>query len=403
MKNFLTAILIICAIVSFSANTAEAAGTFQFIDFEPTMKAFYGVPFTKTINYIYSGDYYSSVSIIGSPVPPDIFLGSINYGINGVDSIIFSGTPSLSSKAEYELSFVLTDNYGALLTQPFTFSVSNDHVQNITGTFPDITSGEPYSTIIRFDYFGQGEPAVSFLGDVSLSKLSIYPDVRVLSTDHSTGSPKESIYIEFSTTMSSSLPYTAGQYSLTMYVEGSPEKTFTLNIKDDSVNSNCPANSHLVGTTCSCDAGYILDSNQGGCVPVLSSVDLSDYGVTQKIITGNLVKLDGSTTVYLVRDGKRYSFPNQKTYESWYGNDFSSVATISAGELASYQLFGNITYQPGSLVKIPTIPKVYLVTDDGSLRWVQTEAKLNSLGLFLSQVNDLPETFFLDYTIGTDI
>jgi len=134
-----------------------------------------------------------------------------------------------------------------------------------------------------------------------------------------------------------------------------------------------------------------------------ASQDLTSYGVTKKTISGNLVKIDGNAAVYLVEDGKRYSFPNQKTYASWYGNNFYSVVSIAPATLASYRLTANITFKPGSLVKLPTVPKVYLVTDNGGLRWVTSAEKLKALGLSLSQVKDLPESFFSNYTVGADI
>ena len=48
---------------------------------------------------------------------------------------------------------------------------------------------------------------------------------------------------------------------------------------------------------------------------------------------GDLIKKDGLSAVYyLGDDGKRYVFPNEATYKSWY-SDFSGVVTISSDEL----------------------------------------------------------------------
>jgi len=173
----------------------------------------------------------------------------------------------------------------------------------------------------------------------------------------------------------------AGEYNLTAYVDFS----------NSVVEANEFNNSNVLKVSVVSD-----------CVNQCSA-NLSSYGVTQKTLSGNLVKVNGNAAIYLVKDGKRYSFPNQKTYESWYGKNFSSVETITQKILASYQLAGNVTYKPGTLVKLPTVPKVYLVTDNGNLRWITTKDKLNSLGLLLNQVKDLSESFFLNYTVGTDI
>ena len=46
--------------------------------------------------------------------------------------------------------------------------------------------------------------------------------------------------------------------------------------------------------------------------------------------TFELVKSALSDTIYYVDGGFiRHPFPNKTTYESWYGNDFSKVVTLS--------------------------------------------------------------------------
>ncbi|MBN2884473.1 hypothetical protein JXE04_00960, partial [Patescibacteria group bacterium] len=121
---------------------------------------------------------------------------------------------------------------------------------------------------------------------------------------------------------------------------------------------------------------------------------------------GDLIKMDGLSSVYyLGADGKRYVFPSESVYFSWY-SDFSGVVTIPASELQSYPLGANVTMRPGtSLVKITTDPKVYAVSADGTLRWVQSEA--DAIALFgsswASRVVDVADSFFTNYTIGTPL
>src|SRR4051812_39817333 len=59
---------------------------------------------------------------------------------------------------------------------------------------------------------------------------------------------------------------------------------------------------------------------------------------------GDLIKGSLSTVYYLATDGQRYTFPDEKTYKTWYGSDFSKVMTISDSALADIALAGNITY-----------------------------------------------------------
>lgn len=123
-------------------------------------------------------------------------------------------------------------------------------------------------------------------------------------------------------------------------------------------------------------------------------------------VSGSLIKSPESTSAYYCgADGKRYVFPNQQTYMSWY-KDFSTVKTITASELAAIPIGKNVTYRPGSrLVKIQTDPKVYAVSQGGILRWVQTPEIAASLygTTWSKKLEDIPEVFFIDYTIGDPI
>jgi len=117
---------------------------------------------------------------------------------------------------------------------------------------------------------------------------------------------------------------------------------------------------------------------------------------------GYLVKGTNTKTVYyLSQDGKRYVFPNDKTYFSWY-SDFSSITTIADETLSTWPLAGNVTYKPGKLVKITTDPKVYIVDLDGSLAWVPSEEVAIAIhgNDWAKQVDDIPDAFFINYKQG---
>jgi len=121
--------------------------------------------------------------------------------------------------------------------------------------------------------------------------------------------------------------------------------------------------------------------------------------------SGTLIKASGPAVYYLASNGKRYVFPNENTYKSWY-SDFSSVKTISDAELASYQIGGNVTYRPGSkMVKITSDPKVYAIDASGKLRLIVSETVAVSLygANWAKMVEDIPDAFFINYTIGQSI
>lgn len=118
-----------------------------------------------------------------------------------------------------------------------------------------------------------------------------------------------------------------------------------------------------------------------------------------------LIKGEGSAVYYFAADGKRYVFPNEGTYSSWYG-DFSDITALSAGELASIPLGGNVTYRPGvKMVKITTDPKVYAVGKNGTLRWLTSEAVAAALygPDWNTRIDDVPDAFFVNYSLGEPI
>lgn len=121
---------------------------------------------------------------------------------------------------------------------------------------------------------------------------------------------------------------------------------------------------------------------------------------------GSLIKRDGDATVYyLGSDGKRYVFPNAKTYGSWYAG-FSGVRTVSSAEMSSITIGGNVTYRPGArLVKVVSDPRTYAVSRGGTLRHVVSEAVAAATfgSGWATLVEDLPDAFFADYRLGEPI
>ncbi len=121
--------------------------------------------------------------------------------------------------------------------------------------------------------------------------------------------------------------------------------------------------------------------------------------------SGTLIKGSLPAVYYCGSDGKRYVFVNEKAYFSWYA-DFSTVLTISDADLALITIGGNVTYRPGSkMIKILSDPKVYAVSRGGILRWVTTEAIAARLyGVnWNKQIDDVPDSFFVNYTLGEPI
>ncbi|MFH1822095.1 MAG: fibronectin type III domain-containing protein [Patescibacteria group bacterium] len=121
---------------------------------------------------------------------------------------------------------------------------------------------------------------------------------------------------------------------------------------------------------------------------------------------GDLIKMENNSSIYyLGNDCKRYVFPNEKTYSTWY-SDFSNIKNLTSTEIISLSLGGNITYRPGvKMVKITTDPKVYAVEKNGVLRWIKTETIARELygDDWNKKIDDIPDAFFVNYTIGNPI
>lgn len=117
----------------------------------------------------------------------------------------------------------------------------------------------------------------------------------------------------------------------------------------------------------------------------------------------SLIKGPNSKAVYYLNNGKRFVFPNEKTYKTWY-SDFSGVMVVSQSELESYPLGGNVTYRMGTrLVKIESVPAVYAVGANRTLHQISSEAEAIKMygANWAKMVDDVPDAFFTNYTVGS--
>lgn len=143
------------------------------------------------------------------------------------------------------------------------------------------------------------------------------------------------------------------------------------------------------------------------------TVEFKD-GLTIPINVGDLIKipddndantLNDTAVYYYASNGKRYVFPNEKVYFTWYP-DFNNVKIIPIDQMSLIPIGGNVTYKPGSkLVKFQTDTKTYIVTRGGVLRWAMTEDVVRGwFGPNWNQyVDDISEAFYVNYKFGTPV
>lgn len=117
----------------------------------------------------------------------------------------------------------------------------------------------------------------------------------------------------------------------------------------------------------------------------------------------DLARAPELSAVYCVMgDGTRLAFPTDTTYFSWFP-DFTQVVFYNLDSLANSRLVRNVTFKPGTLVKLRTAPQVYVVVDSfGTLRWIPSEQRAVELwgSAWAALVFDIPDEFWVNYKIG---
>ena len=121
---------------------------------------------------------------------------------------------------------------------------------------------------------------------------------------------------------------------------------------------------------------------------------------------GSLIRTPERSTVYYCgQDGARYAFQNDRVFFTWYDN-FNDVDVISQETMASIQLGGVVTYRPGvKMVKVVTSNRVYAVSENQTIRWVQSEEAAERIygSDWADEVHDIETSMFTLYTVGETI
>lgn len=142
--------------------------------------------------------------------------------------------------------------------------------------------------------------------------------------------------------------------------------------------------------------------------PVLSvsAAPLPPAAAPAALTSGRLIKAS-APTVYWYTDDRRYVFPNEETFYTWFSPyDFARIVHISDADMAAIHVGGNVTYRPGSrLLKLSADPRVYAVDSRGTLRPIESEAVASELYTenWAQYIDDIPDAFFVNYSLGTPI
>jgi hypothetical protein len=145
------------------------------------------------------------------------------------------------------------------------------------------------------------------------------------------------------------------------------------------------------------DGDTVKDKFTVEYVKVLEDIDYT---------SGRWIKLADQTAVYFLdKNNMRHAYPTSAVWESYFGKDFSKVEEVSGVEMASFSLGRNVPFKAGILMKIPSVNKVYYVSQNAKISWVMTADLAKSMygADWTKKVKDLPEAFFTDYFAGKNI
>lgn len=112
----------------------------------------------------------------------------------------------------------------------------------------------------------------------------------------------------------------------------------------------------------------------------------------------------GRPVYYYGSDAKRYLFPSENTYKSWFGLDWSLLTDVTEAELQAIPFGGNVTAKPGSLVQYVGPDAGYYVIEQGGSRRAITAADAATIygaDYATADVYSIPEAFQANYPAGT--
>ncbi|MFA6551601.1 MAG: hypothetical protein WCV41_03695, partial [Patescibacteria group bacterium] len=79
-------------IILIPTEQVKASGTFQLLNFNTTTNAMEDFPFSKTINFLYSGNSTPKVQLVSNNLPSGISISEVEKEGEALYSFVFKGT-----------------------------------------------------------------------------------------------------------------------------------------------------------------------------------------------------------------------------------------------------------------------------------------------------------------------
>ncbi|MCE9585905.1 fibronectin type III domain-containing protein [Candidatus Uhrbacteria bacterium] len=118
----------------------------------------------------------------------------------------------------------------------------------------------------------------------------------------------------------------------------------------------------------------------------------------------DLFKSPTSDVYFMGGDGKRHAFPSQAVFDSWFPNG-ADITIVPRYQLADIPLGENVTFRPGTLVRIIDGVRYYVVDFGKRLRFIASDILLPFIfgNTWQASVRLLDLAIAGDYTFGTSI
>ncbi len=184
-------------------------------------------------------------------------------------------------------------------------------------------------------------------------------------------------------------------------------------IRTDSPTTDSLGKAYFRVTSLKDGVATLIVSANGVTLQKAISITFSQ-GLSFPLQDGDLIKipddnnastLSDTAVYYYAKNGKRYVFPNEKVFYTWYP-DFNKVQVLPIDQMSLIPIGGNVTYHPGvKMVKFQTDVKTYMVTKGGVLRWAKTEDVARGWfgTAWNQQVDDISEAFYVNYKFGEPV
>ena len=109
-------------------------------------------------------------------------------------------------------------------------------------------------------------------------------------------------------------------------------------------------------------------------------------------------------TYYIGADKKRYVFPNEGTYKSWFGDlKVQEMKTIE--DVTDITLGGNVTYRPGSkILQTESVSEMFFIAPGAVLREITKDMANEIYGNdWEDYIEEIENRYFTNYKIGKPI